>query len=420
LHLPFAPFPASLGPLAASIFSREAQVEGLSQRIDGLSVQVTTQVAATNTAYATWQAAVSASNSAADRAVDAAATEYEQSAALGPLAPYRSDLQQLNMLAPGIIPAPPNAEPEAVNLTTARQNEQAAYDAYTAALTQQENLQAEQTSLQLTFETESADLTQLKAQNAEALAAAAAEQDQIDTNLGTQLPISVNVDGQSANPKALAAIAFAMRQLGKPYRFGAEGPRSYDCSGLVWASYRSAGVTVPRIARDQQHATTPISVDQLLPGDLLFFSTTSNTDWRQITHVGMYVGNGKMIEAPMTGENVKIAPVWWSAFFGATRVVPAVQASPSPSPSPSHSPSPSPSRPPSPSPSHSPSPSPSGSPSPSKAPSPSSPPISVTPPATLPPKTTPPPSADPAPSPSPSASAATIAPASSPSASATG
>jgi cell wall-associated NlpC family hydrolase len=251
LHLPFAPFPASLGPLAASIFSREAQVEGLSQRIDGLSVQVTTQVAATNTAYAAWQTAVSASNAAADRAVDAAAAEYEQSAGLGPLAPYRSDLQQLNMLAPGIIPVPPNAEPEAVNLTTARQNEQAAYNAYTAALTQQENLQTEQSSLQLTFETESADLTQLKAQNAAALAAAAAEQDQIDTSLGTQLPISVNVDGQSANPKALAAIAFAMRQLGKPYRFGAEGPKSYDCSGLVWASYRSAGVTVPRIARDQ-------------------------------------------------------------------------------------------------------------------------------------------------------------------------
>ena len=115
---------------------------------------------------------MSASNSAADQAADAAASEYEQNAGLGPLAPYRHDIQQFNLLAPGIIPAPPNAEPEAVNLTTARQNEQAAYDAYTAALTQQENLQTEQSSLQLTFETENADLNQLKAQNADALAAA--------------------------------------------------------------------------------------------------------------------------------------------------------------------------------------------------------------------------------------------------------
>jgi peptidoglycan DL-endopeptidase CwlO len=403
LHLPFAPFPPSLGPLAASIFSREAQVEGLSQRIDELATEVATQVAATNTAYATWQAAVTESNTAADRAADAAAAEYEQSAGLGPLEPYRSDIQQLNLLAPGIIPAPPNAEPDAVNLTVARQNEQTAYNSYTSTLTQQENLQAEESSLQLTFETENADLTQLKSQNAEALAAADAAQDQIDTNLGAQLPISVNVDGKNANPKALQALAFAIKQLDKPYLFGAEGPKQYDCSGLVWASYRSAGVSVPRIARDQYHGTTPIGVDQLLPGDLLFFSTTSNTDWRQITHVGMYVGDGKMIEAPMTGENVKIAPVWWSAFFGATRVVPAVggvaSPSPTPAPSPSHSPSPSPS----------PSPSRSVPPSspPSSAPSspPSSPPASSAPPATTPPASTPPASSPPptnSPSPSPS------------------
>lgn len=430
LHLPFAPFPPSLGPLAASIFSREAQVEGLSQRIDELATEVATQVAATNTAYAAWQAAVNTSNAAADRAADAAATEYEQSAGLGPLAPYRSDIQQLNLLAPGIIPAPPNAEPDAVNLTVARQSEQAAYNSYTSALTQQENLQTEQSSLQLTFGTESAELTQLKAQNAEALAAAEAAQDQIDTNLGAQLPIGVNVDGKNANPKALQAVAFAIKQLDKPYLFGAEGPKKYDCSGLVWASYRSAGVTVPRIARDQYHGTTPIGVDQLLPGDLLFFSTTSNTDWRQITHVGMYVGDGKMIEAPMTGENVKIAPVWWSAFFGATRVVPALtraaSPSPTPAPSPSHSPSPSPS--PSPSRSVPPTSPPSSPPSvpPSSAP-PSSAPPATTPPATTPPASSPPQSTSPSPSPSddPSSTASssetsTAAPTGSPSASSSG
>src|SRR5262245_7830437 len=324
LHLPFAPFPASLGPLAASIFAREAQVEGLSQQIDGVKVQVASQIAATNLAYTNWQAAVTASNEAASRAQDIAAEEYEQSAALGPYAQYKDEIQQFNLLVPGLLPAPPNAEPAAVDLTQARQHEQQAYAAYTSALTQQENLQAQQTSMQLTFESENAELTQLKTQNAAALAAAELQQEQIDSNLGAQLPIGTNVNGESPSPQALQAIAYAEAQLGKPYVFGAEGPNSFDCSGLVWAAYRSAGVTLPRIARDQEHGTTVIGVDQLLPGDLVFFSTTSNTDWRQITHVGMYIGNGKMIEAPMTGENVKIAPVWWSAFFAATRVVPAL------------------------------------------------------------------------------------------------
>jgi len=343
LHLPFAPFPPSLGPLAASIFAREAKVESLGQQLDAVQTQLTAQITTTNTMYDQWQAAVSASEDAANQLAADAAAEYEQSLALGPLSSYKKQIQQLNLLAPGLLPAPTNAAPAVVDLTAARQNEQQAYAAYTTALTQQESLQSQQSTLQLTFNSENAVLTQLKTQNAATLAAAAAEQDLIDENIGSQLPVGTNVNGQTSSPQALQAIAFAMRQLGKPYVFGAEGPDSYDCSGLVWAAYRSAGVTLPRIARDQQHATTEISIDQLLPGDLVFFSTTSNTDWRQVTHVGIYIGNGKMIEAPMSGENVKIAPVWWSAFFSANRVVAAVPApGSSPSPNPSQTPPPNP------------------------------------------------------------------------------
>src|ERR1041384_6945679 len=107
----------------------------------------------------------------------------------------------------------------------------------------------------------------METDNAAALAAAEAAQDEIDTAIGAGLPVSTNVAGQMASPLALQAIAFAESQLGKPYVFGAEGPNSYDCSGLVWAAYRSVGVTVPRIAADQEHATTPITIDDLLPGD---------------------------------------------------------------------------------------------------------------------------------------------------------
>ena len=71
---------------------------------------------------------------------------------------------------------------------------------------------------------------------------------------GETLNLGKNVNGQAANPKALEAVQFALKQLGKPYVFGAEGPDSYDCSGLTWASYRSVGVTIPRIADYQEHA----------------------------------------------------------------------------------------------------------------------------------------------------------------------
>ncbi len=121
-------------------------------------------------------------------------------------------------------------------------------------------------------------------------------------------------------------LNFALAQRGKPYQWAAEGPNSYDCSGLMWASYRSVGITLPRVARDQQHALIPVSPADLLPGDLIFFNPTSRTDWTTVSHVGMYYGDNMMIEAPTVGENVKLAHVWWSAFFSAARVVPAVPA----------------------------------------------------------------------------------------------
>src|ERR1051326_2956146 len=347
VHVPFKPFPASLGPLAAAIFAKQAALEGMSQDLQSLSFQVDAQVATTNRAYADWQNAVSQTSAAQDALTAAIAQAYEQTDELGPLLPYKDDMQQLSLIAPGLLQAPPNAAPAAVNLTALRQAEQAALATYQNALTQQETMQAQQSAMQTSFYAASAQLTELKSANRAALAAAAVQQQQIDEQIGQHLPISTNIDGEEIGPQAVAAVAFAMPQRGKPYVFGAEGPNSYDCSGLVWASYKHAGVNIARISRDQEHTTTPISIDELLPGDLLFFSTTSNTDWRQITHVGMYVGNGKMIEAPQPGENVKIAGVWWSAFFGATRVVPAVPAPP-PTPTPPPPPPPTPSPPPTP------------------------------------------------------------------------
>ncbi len=99
--------------------------------------------------------------------------------------------------------------------------------------------------------------------------------------------------GGEAHPRALAAVRYALAQLGDPYVWAAEGPNAFDCSGLMWAAYRSAGADyfgLPRVSRDQYYATRhrTVAPSALLPGDLLFFASSSC--WTTIHHVGMYIG----------------------------------------------------------------------------------------------------------------------------------
>ncbi|RKN08052.1 NlpC/P60 family protein [Streptomyces radicis] len=117
-------------------------------------------------------------------------------------------------------------------------------------------------------------------------------------------------DGGSDASQADAAIAFAEAQLGKPYVWGATGPNSYDCSGLTQAAWREAGVEIPRVTFDQVTFGTPVTRDALQPGDLVFF-------YDDISHVGLYIGNGTMIHAPKPGDVVKYDAIdimpWHSA-----------------------------------------------------------------------------------------------------------
>lgn len=99
--------------------------------------------------------------------------------------------------------------------------------------------------------------------------------------------------------QAGAAVRFAYAQLGKSYRFGAEGPDAYDCSGLTSAAWSRAGVALPHNARRQQQSVHRVSRSELRPGDLVFY-------YRNVRHVGMYVGSGKIIHAPQHGEPVRV------------------------------------------------------------------------------------------------------------------
>jgi cell wall-associated NlpC family hydrolase len=108
----------------------------------------------------------------------------------------------------------------------------------------------------------------------------------------------------SHGTKAEKALAFARAQIGKPYVWGATGPGSYDCSGLTQAAWKAADVTLPRTTYDQVDAGTTVSLSQAQPGDLVFF-------YDDISHVGVYIGNGMMIHAPKPGAYVREESVYY-------------------------------------------------------------------------------------------------------------
>ncbi len=131
----------------------------------------------------------------------------------------------------------------------------------------------------------------------------------MDSDALAQLGVQVPDDGkltcagvgiQAPNPRAAQAIAYACAQLGKPYRWGGEGPTGFDCSGLVMASWSAAGVSLPHNAAMQTGYGTRVSAGQLQPGDVVFF-------YSPISHNGIYLGKGLMIHAPQTGDVIKIA-----------------------------------------------------------------------------------------------------------------
>ncbi|WNF29039.1 NlpC/P60 family protein [Streptomyces sp. C11-1] len=118
--------------------------------------------------------------------------------------------------------------------------------------------------------------------------------------------------GSGYAAKAEKVLAFARAQIGKPYVWGASGPSSYDCSGLTQSAWREAGVDLPRTTWDQVKVGTRVATSDLQPGDLVFF-------YDDISHVGIYKGDGMMIHAPKPGANVREESIYYMPIYGSVR-----------------------------------------------------------------------------------------------------
>ena len=110
------------------------------------------------------------------------------------------------------------------------------------------------------------------------------------------------------------ALKWALTKVGDPYVWGAAGPSAFDCSGLVMWAYAQVGISLMHFTGDQWNEGQHISRSELEPGDLVFFFPT-------ISHVGLYIGNGLMVDAPTFGIPVHVEPVFWSSYVGAVRIV---------------------------------------------------------------------------------------------------
>ena len=123
-----------------------------------------------------------------------------------------------------------------------------------------------------------------------------------------------NINLPTANTVGAEALRYAMTRRGDPYVWGAAGPGTFDCSGLVMWAYAQVGISLPHYTVSQYNLGEHISRSQLQPGDLVFF-------FSDIGHVGMYLGDGLMLDAPSTGQLVQVQPVMWNVFVGAVRIV---------------------------------------------------------------------------------------------------
>ncbi|MFD8302865.1 C40 family peptidase [Streptomyces sp. NPDC059690] len=155
---------------------------------------------------------------------------------------------------------------------------------------------------------------------AEAARKAAAEQAASRSNKRVTLKASTtsttSTSSSTATGSAAAVIAFARAQIGDAYVLGASGPNSWDCSSLMQAAFKQAGISLPRVSQDQSMQGTPVSLNNLQPGDILYWGSRGSA-----YHVALYVGGGNFVGAENPSTGIVEKPLSWSPPTGAVRVL---------------------------------------------------------------------------------------------------
>ncbi len=290
----------SLSALVAEARQLSNQVDSLGQQYDGLRIQIAN--AKTQERLAELAAA------RAEKAMAGSQLAVSQLAAMGYMNQgFDPTLQMLTSGDPSLFLNQASTVLEINNQAGMR-------------LTNLQKMQIASQRAQATAKEEIATVNQLQSQingkvkaiqskldilNSSAMAQAMAIFDQTGSYPDVILPEATNV--------GTTALRAALTQRGKPYVWGAAGPDAYDCSGLVVWAFAQEGISLPHYTGSLWNSGMHVSRDQLEPGDLVFF-------FADISHVGIYIGNGLMVDAPSAGQDVQVLAVFWDAYVGAVRI----------------------------------------------------------------------------------------------------
>jgi len=293
--------PPSLKSLIARARQLQNQVNALSEQYDGLRIQLTQARQAERIAAATAARDAGALGAGQAQVGHLAAESYMTGSVDPTLQFIASSDPQIVVQRAAIIQQLDRQKGAQVSALTAAEN--AARRARAAAAQQARMVTALVRQMQGKTKAITAKMNKLNG--------AAFQQAMAVFNRTGSFPLVKIPGGNTLGERALRA---ALSQRGKPYVWGAAGPNSYDCSGLVMWAYAQVGVHLDHFTGDQWQEGEHISRSQLRPGDLVFFFPT-------ISHVGMYIGDGLMVDAPSAGQDVMVQHVYWSAAVGYVHIV---------------------------------------------------------------------------------------------------
>ena len=290
----------SLNQLVAEANQLSNQITSLGQQFDGLQIQLTHAEAEEKFA----KAAVVRDDAAVARSEHAvaqlAAGDY-MNEGLDPTLQLLTSTNPEQFL--GQVSIIQELDTEAgMQLTTLQEAQQAAQRARLAA--SQQIAQVTALKSQMTSKLNQAN-SKMAVLNSAAMSQALAVFQRTGSYPSYTLPVVSNVE--------TIALRYALKKIGDPYVWGATGPYSFDCSGLVMWAYAQEGISLPHYTGSLWNSGMHVSRNELQPGDLVFF-------FADISHVGIYLGNGLMVDAPQTGQDVQVQSVFWSAYVGAVRI----------------------------------------------------------------------------------------------------